>query len=69
MKNEDWLLNILKNMVKNQYTLTDLGKIKIMREKSNITDFNFSISIKKSVFEDILSEEEKSMLWLEGKNE
>ena len=69
MKNEDWLLNILKEMVKNQYTLTDLGKIKIMREKNSITDFNFSISTKKSVFEDILSEEEKSMLWLEGKNE
>ena len=67
--NEDWLLNILKEMVKNRYTLTDLGKIKIMREKNSITDFNFSISIKKSVFESILSEEEKSMLWLEGKNE
>lgn len=67
--NEDWFLNLLKDMIKNKSTMVNLEKIKIFREKSTLTQFNFSIAINKSVFEDVLSEEEKSMLWLEGKNE
>lgn len=63
---EDWLLKLLKEMVKNKYYMTNLGKIKIYRDKSSMTQFNFTISISKSVFEDILSEDEKGMLWLEG---
>jgi len=63
---EDWFFNLLKEMVKNNYTITDAGKIKILREKSSLTAFNFHIQINKSVFEDVLSEEEKAMLWLEG---
>lgn len=63
---EDWLLKLLKEMVKNKYYMTNLNKIKIYRDKSSMTQFNFTISINKSVFEDILSEDEKGMLWLEG---
>jgi hypothetical protein len=62
---EDWLLKLLKEMVKNKYCMTDLNKIKIYRDKSSLTQFNFTILINKSVFEDILSEDEKGMLWLE----
>lgn len=63
---EDWLLTLLKEMVKNQYTMADLGKMKIFRDKSDLTSFHFDISINKSVFEDILSDEEKGLIWLEG---
>ena len=67
--NEDWFINLLKDMIKNKSTMINFGKIKIFREKNTMTQFNFSISINKSVFEDVLSEEEKAMLWLEGKDE
>lgn len=63
---EDWFMKLLKEMIKNHYVFSDLGKMKITRDKSSLTTFNFSISINKSVFEDILSEDEKGMLWLEG---
>lgn len=66
MNNDDWFMKLLKEMIKNHYVFSDLGKMKITRDKSSLTTFNFSISINKSVFEDILSEEEKSMLWLEN---
>ena len=64
--NSDWFLHILREMIKGHTTLSVLGKMSILKEKDTLTDFNFKISIKKSVFEDILSEEEKSMLWLES---
>ena len=63
--NKDWFLNILQEMIKNKYTLTNLGKMKIVRQKDSLTTFNFSLSIKKSLFEDILSEDEKGLLWME----
>lgn len=66
MNNQDWFLNILKDMIKNKHCMVDLNKIKIYRDKTSTTQFNFTISINKSVFEDVLSEEEKQMLWLEG---
>lgn len=56
-------------MIKNKYTLYNLGKMKIFREKDGLTTFNFNISVNKSAFKDILSEEEKAMLWLEGNDE
>lgn len=61
----DWFLKILKEMIKNNYCLTKLPKMRIEREKSSVTEFTFKISIKKSVFEDVLTDEEKSLLWLE----
>lgn len=64
-KEEDWFIKIIREMIKNHYTLTNLGKIKIVRQPNTLTAFNFGISFKKSLFEDLLSEEEKSMLWLE----
>ena len=66
MSNGDGLLSLLKEMVKNKYNYTNLGKIQITREKQSLTQFTFHIAINKSVFEDILSNEEKSLLWLEG---
>lgn len=66
---EEWFTKILKEMIKNKYTLVLLGKMKIVRQKDTMTTFNFSISITKSMFEDILTDEEKSVLWLEGKDE
>ena len=69
MKNEDWFLKIIREMIKKHSTLVNLGKIKIMREKDTLTGFHFNITISKSVFEDLLSEEEKAMLWLEGNDE
>ncbi len=67
--NDDWFIKTLKEMIKNKYTLMNLGEIKIVKQKSTHTTFNFSISINKSMFEDVLTEEEKSMLWLEDKDE
>lgn len=61
---EDWFLNTLYEMVKNKYTIVNLRNMRIEREKSNLTEFVFTIYINKKLFEDILSEEEKSMLWL-----
>ena len=69
MNNKDWFLTILKDMIKNKSTMVDLGKIKIFKNKNTLTQFDFNILINKSVFEEVLSEEEKLMLWLEGKNE
>lgn len=69
MATNDWFLNILRDMIKDKTTLVLLGKMKIIKEKSTMTAFNFSISINKSVFEDVLSEEEKGLLWLEGNDE
>lgn len=69
MRTEDWLLTLLKEMVKNKYTMANLGKMKIFRDKSDLTSFHFDISINKSVFEDILSDEEKGLIWLEGNDE
>ena len=62
---EDWFTNLLKEMIKNKYTMTNLGKFAILREKDGMTTFNFRVEIKKSLFMDILSDEEKSFTWLE----
>ena len=69
MKDNDWFLKLIRDMIKDHSTLVNLGKMQIMREKGTLTSFCFNITINKSVFEDVLSEEEKSMLWLEGNNE
>lgn len=61
---EDWFLNILHEMVKNKYTIVNLHNMRIEREKSNLTEFVFTIYTSKKLFEDILTDEEKSMLWL-----
>ena len=62
----DWFLKTVREMIKNKYTLTKLPTIKIYREKDGLTTFNFSVSISKRIFEDLLSDDEKNMLWLEG---
>lgn len=69
MKDNDWFLKLIREMIKDHSTLVNLGKMKIMREKDTLTGFHFDITINKSVFEDLLSEEEKAMLWLEDSNE
>lgn len=64
MKENDWFLKILREMIKNKYNVTKLPTLKIYREKDGLTTFNFSVIISKAIFEDILSEEEKATLWL-----
>lgn len=63
-KDNDWFFNLLREMIKNRYCLTDLGLVKIERMKSSSDTFNFCVSVNKGLFEDILSEEEKNMLWM-----
>ena len=65
MKQEDWFTNLLKEMIKNKYAMINLGKFVILREKDGMTTFNFRVEIKKSLFMDILSDEEKSFTLLE----
>lgn len=65
LKNSDWLFNLLREMIETKATLINLGKMQIQREKSSLTQFNFGISINKSVFEDLLTEEEKALTYLE----
>lgn len=62
---EDWFTNLLKEMIKNKYAMTNLGKFVILREKDGMTTFNFRIEIKKSLFMDILNDEEKAFTLLE----
>lgn len=62
---EEWFTNLLKEMIKKKYTMVNLGKFIILREKDGMTTFNFRIEIKKSLFMDILSDEEKALIWLE----
>ena len=69
MKDNDWFLKLIREMIKDHSTLVNLGKMKIMREKDTLTGFHFDITTNKSVFEDLLSEEEKAMLWLEDSTE
>ena len=64
---EEWFTNLLKEMIKKKYTMVNLGKFVILREKDGMTTFNFRIEIKKSLFIDILSDEEKAFTWLEEK--
>ena len=62
---EEWFTNLLKEMIKKKYTMVNLGKFIILREKDGMTTFNFRIEIKKSLFMDILSDDEKALTWLE----
>ena len=62
---EYWFIKVLKEMIQKKIAVAMLGKMKIVRQPSTLTTFNFSISINKSAFEEILSEEEKQLLWLE----
>ena len=62
-KDNDWFFNILRLMVEKHYALTDLGLVKIERMKSNDNRFNFCVSVNKGLFEDLLNEDEKAMLW------
>ena len=62
---EEWFTNLLKEMIKKKYAMVNLGKFIILREKDGMTTFNFRIEIKKSLFMDILSDDEKALTWLE----
>lgn len=62
---DDWLTLILKNMIINKAVMVDLGKVKITRTSDDLKSFNFQISFYKSLFPDILTNEEKSTRWIE----
>ena len=66
----DWFFKHIREMIKNDTTVTLLNKIRIEREKDGFGTFNFSVRIDKSLFEDLLSDNEKALLGLRGdKNE
>lgn len=54
----EWLLDILKDMVKNKFYMVDYDKLKIYRNKDTTEQFSFEILIDKSLFEDILRGED-----------